>query len=229
MRMTMCLWIAGVALGCQSKDPDDRAGVTVVDTGPATPVEHPPVPGWPPGRPAGPQRLTVQQLRESVATALGNDVNGAPIAWMIGNSEGLVSLGEVLGAPDYLDTTEEGREINALYLKFMDDLARDVCRKALDHDAAKATGAERTLLRHVEWTDTATTAGFDQNLRYLKLRFHGLRVAESDAAATASLRRLFSQVISNATAGGPAHASHIRQAWNAVCIALVTAPEFHIY
>lgn len=86
--------------------------------------------------------------------------------------------------------------------------------------------------RLVSRTDTvkSSPAGVDQNLRYLKLRFHGVRLADDDVTRIAALRKLFDAVVTKAagTASAPTQ-THVKTGWHALCVALITDPELHIY
>src|SRR5690606_638507 len=91
---------------------------------------------------------------------------------------------------------------------------------------------DRALYRFVDVLDTVETspAGVDQNLRYLKLRFHGVRVPDDDAQGIAPLRTLFARGVEAARGTQSALTeAHVREGWRLVCVALMTAPEFHIY
>jgi hypothetical protein len=228
--------LALVGLGaCGSPSTSSGTPDPALDTTPigaAPPVDHPPIdPAKKPVTSAAPRRISIAQLRGAFPAILGTDVNGKDITWMSGSSSALDKMADVLGEADYAYVTQDNREPSALYLKFMDDAARDVCDRALKADAARPDAATRVLLRYVEKTDTVATnaAGVDKNLGYLKLRFHGVKVQAGDDAATAPLRQLFADAVTAAAAGKPATAAHVTEGWRAVCIALVTAPEFHVY
>jgi hypothetical protein len=163
----------------------------------------------------------------------GNQADGGAITWMIGNAQGLVQMSDALGNPDFVNITAEDLSANPLYLKFADDAARDVCFKGLTADQAR-TGSSRQLLPYVSNSDTLASnpTAVGQNLAYLKLLLHGVKVDPSDASLQ-PLSSLWSQVYtsasassSNLTQGSP---NAVFEAWRVVCVAMVTAPEFHIY
>ena len=201
----------------------------VQGSGNAPPVDHPPIQVQ--GTSASPRRLSTDQLRASLPIAFGNDATGAPITWKNGANPALANpdITRSLGEPDYIDTTDEALEPSVLYAKFMDDAARSLCSQGLDADATRTDAGQRALLRHVELGDTVESkaAGVDANLRYLVLRFHAVHVAEGDTATVAPLRELFTTVSRASTATDPK--LRAREGWNAVCVALVTAPEFNLY
>jgi hypothetical protein len=223
-------------LACSSNDPapaGSGGSLQASPEGPVSPVDHPPIdPGKGPITSAEPRRLTVDQLRRSFPIALGKDQNGEDITWKVaGNKKGLDQNADTLGEADYIITTEEILEPSPLYLKFADDAARSICDQALASDLTKATPADRTILRRVEKADTVQTnpAGVDDNLRYLALRMHGVKVADDDAATVEPLRTLFTSTVDAFAAGGAPTEDHIKEGWRVVCVALLTAPEFHIY
>lgn len=217
---------AAIAAFACSGNGDDSL---VQGSGNAPPVDHPPIQVQ--GTSASPRRLSTDQLRASLPVAFGNDATGAPITWKNGANPALSNAGiaRSLGEPDYIDTTDEALDPSVLYAKFMDDAARNICGQGLDADATRTDPAQRALLRHVDLADTveSNAAGVDANLRYLKLRFHAVKVAEGDTATVTPLRELFSTVSKASTETDPK--AKAREGWNAVCVALVTAPEFNLY
>ena len=191
---------------------DDEPQGTPVDVNPvgtANPVDHPPLDA--PIVSSGARRLTVEQLRRSIPVAMGSTAAGEPITWQVGSKKGLDDNADTLGEADYISTTEDNMEPSPLYLKFMDDAARDVCKRALDADEAQTDAEKRTITRH---------ADPNANLRYLKLRFHGIKVADDDSTSIAELRKLYDGAVATADE---------REGWHVVCVSLLTAPEFHIY
>jgi hypothetical protein len=112
-----------------------------------------------------------------------------------------------------------------LYLKFMDDMARQVCDKILDADYARTDPASRTLVRDLPLDSLSDTATVTSTLKYLKLRFHGEKV--TDDATVADLQSLLTQTAD--ACDGCSDQNRTRAGWNAVCVALFLSPEFHIY
>jgi hypothetical protein len=217
--------------GFISGEGDDPKGKPV-DQAPNTdvnPTDHPPLDA--PITSAGNRRLSVEQLRRSLPVVFGNDESGSPITWKIGSKNGLDDNSDTLGEADYINTTEDNLEPSPLYLKFVDDAARDVCNRRLTADLAEADGDKRVLYAKVQTTDTSASAGsaVDANLRHLALRFWGVKLADSDTTSTAGLHQLFDKAVESAAAGKTPTEAHVKEGWRAVCVALVTAPEFHIY
>jgi len=230
--LAMVVTIAALGVGCSSgSDPKDGSPLGVEGKGPAAPIDHPPVDPAKILKSAEVRRVSIQQLRKSLPIAFGLDHNGEEITWKLGNDIGLDRMSDSLGEADFIDTTEENMEPSPLYLKFMDDVARDVCNRALVTDLTKTAASERVILRHVEPVDTATTnaSGIVDNVRYLKLRLHGVKVADDDAQTLSPLVELFTGAVDAAAAGEPAEEAHVTEGWRAVCVALVVSPEFHLY
>ena len=231
----------------------------VKDEGPVLPIDHPPIEGMGGGFVAvgggsgggsatgggsgggsavgggggtvvtGPksadiQRLTVRQLAQSLPVVLGGNT------WMVGATNGFTARSATLGEADYISIVDENLEASTLYQKFMGDSARDGCTRAANADAALAQGA-RVLMRTVTLTDTVTTnaVGVDSNLRYLKLRFHGVKVATTDSTSIGGLRTVFTDSVRGAAGAATPTAAHVKEGWRAVCVALLTAPEYHLY
>jgi hypothetical protein len=173
---------------------------------------------------AGTQRLTVRQLAQTLPVVLGGNT------WMVGSTNGFTSRSATLGEADYINVVDENLEASTLYMKFMADMARDGCTRTANADAALAQNT-RVLMRFVGTTDTLASnrAGVDANLRYLKLRFHGVKVAPTDTASIAGLRTVFDSAVRGVAGTNTPTANHVKEGWRAVCVALLTAPEYHLY
>lgn len=227
--------LSAVTLTCACSSGSDDKGrspnLGIDDKGPAAPIDHPPVDPAKVLKSAEVRRLTIQQLRKSLPIAFGLDEAGEEITWKLGDANGLDKMGDSLGEADFIDTTEDGLEPSPLYLKFMDDVARDVCNRALVTDLTKTDKSDRVILRHVDPADTVSDnpSGVADNLRYLKLRLHGVKVAPDDAAALAPLTDLFTTAVDAAAAPDAPDEADVKEGWRAVCVALTVAPEFHLY
>ena len=105
---------------------------------------------------------------------------------------------------------EVAKNAPELFAKFMDDMAASVCRQAVERDAAG--GSPKLVVAHEDVTD---------NLRFLRLKLHGLHVPEGSAEGLEDLRALFDEILT--ATNDP------NQAWWGVCIAMLTAPEMLAY
>lgn len=237
--VSLSLFSATSLLACQQKLPAGPS-LSVGETSGALPLDHPPVDfgtggggggGGGSRASAGARRLSVAQLQASIPVVLGTDTTGSPVTWMVGKANGFDARAGALGVANFTSVSEENLEPSPLYLKFMSDMARDVCNRAIAADAVKSQASERALERFVGLTDTVSQnrAAVDKNLRYLKLVFHGVKVADADEGPIAPLRTLFDTTVKGAAGTGAITESHVREGWRTVCVALLTAPEFHLY
>lgn len=157
-------------------------------------------------------RLSVDQVRRSVPALFGGET------WTVGNgrntSVGFDALARTLGEPDYIQSTTNNLDASPLFAKYMDDMAGDVCNKAVTRDRGATSPSEKLVVRHP--TDV------DQNLRFLRLKLHGILVPDGSTAGLDELRSLYEAVTRDA--GGD-----VNQGWFAVCVAMLTAPEFMAY
>ncbi len=214
---------------------DPRAPQTTPDNTPRTPVEigtEPHHGALGPGTGAqiapapetGPfvrprRRMNIEQLGAAIAEATGG------VIWAIGTAgsevDQLENLAATLGRPDYLQSVHEDLSAGPVFQKFLGDAARFVCTKLVEKELTQEP-AERVLMVDVTPEDTAQSApdAVDANLRLLVLRYHGRKPLENDAALS-QWRWLFES------------ATHVTQepaqAWRAVCVSLITHPDFYSY
>jgi len=169
--------------------------------------------------------MSVAQLKDSLPVVLRGT------GWKVGNADGFDARAGTLGVPDYVTSVEENLEATPLYLKFMGDMARDACNRGVTADAAQPDATQRAVLRFVEPMDTvlSSPSKVDENLRYLRLSFLGLRAASADDPAVVQLRGLFDDAVKAAAAGNTPTRAHVLEGWRTVCVALITSPEFHLY
>jgi hypothetical protein len=227
-----------VVVGCTTtpggSDDNKDIGIDVNDGEATPPLDHPPIDDTDlPVVSADTQRLSVNQLRKSFAVAVGLDETGAPIEWEIDTkgTKGFDEYAAALGEPDYLTSVQEGLAPSALYVKFVDDAARNVCLRAVASDYEKTDPAKRNIVRKSGLSDTSKTkkAAVDANLAYLKLRMHGMKVELDDEATLAPLRTVFDSTVTESAAGAAVTDDDVAAGWTAVCTALLVAPEFHLY
>lgn len=149
----------------------------------------------------GPRRLSVDQLERSL-----DQLGQLP--------EGTVkfpeSLAVTLGRPDYVRLNAESLEASPLFMKFMLDLGAIVCGQLITSDPQRPVD-ERALTRYED---------VDRNIDDLLLRLTGI-----DGEAAAPYRARLAEVYREAS-GSPRGAA---AGWEAVCIAVLTSPEFLLY
>ena len=156
------------------------------------------------------RRLTVDNLRKSIPLLFNN------VTWTqrVRNVEVNMfdQLSRTLGEADYLEVTVPNTEPSPLFAKFMDDMAGQVCEKAIQSDLRVAE-SERSFVRSPD--------DVDENLRFIRLKFHGIYVPQSSTEGIKDLRILYDDILSDT--GSP------DIAWYGVCVATITAPEFMAY
>ena len=165
------------------------------------------------------QRMTIPQLSAALTQVTGG-IGWTEMYWGLE-----VDLFEVfaasLGVPDYLETTREDLATSALFHKFLDEAARYACSALVAREVG-GEPFEAQLMAHASPEDTINSApeAIDANLRYLLLRYHGRKLV-GDAPALNAWRWLFESVTH--VSGDPAIG------WRAVCIGLVTHPDFYSF
>lgn len=159
-----------------------------------------------------PRRLTVAQLKESIRVTTGR-------AW-----NGLEGVAASLGRADYALVNAEATETNLVFAKFLEDGAREVCLATADADLAQPDASLRVLSPAIP--AGADLAALDEarvrdNLVYLSTRFWGMPLADEELAAwTASAQRIAARAKAQ---------KRPREAWAALCIALMTDARFITY
>jgi hypothetical protein len=196
-----------------------KSPVTVTQSEGVMPADHPPVALPPVSR--SPRRLDVDQLLASVTVVASDD---GSIQW----NQDKASIQRVLGKPDFVQVTDEDLSPSTLYLKFIDDLAHDVCNKMV---AVPSTS--QVLMRYAGPTDTLASnpTAVQQNLRYLYLRFFGRKIPDSDTTIFAPMLKVFDTVTTAEMTDKSLSKSTTpaTEGWRAVCIAGFTSPDFNLY
>ena len=129
--------------------------------------------------------------------------------WTLGPREGFDVLSRTLGEADYLEVTESNTTPNPLFAKFMDDMASQVCEKALRSDAEQGTDIV------VRYDDVY------EHLRFLRLKLHGIYVPPESTEGLEELKTLYDDIYWEI--------HNVYQSWYGVCVAMLTAPEFLSY
>jgi hypothetical protein len=154
------------------------------------------------------RRMSVDQLRRSIPALFGGETWTIQINRLEGTAFDL--LARTLGEPDYIQVTEANEDPSPLFAKFMDDMAGDVCGKAIERDQT-GTG-EKLVMRHED---------VDANLRFLRLKLHGIYVPDGSMEGLGDLRQLHDELLADGNDPG--------NAWFGVCVAMLTAPELMAY
>lgn len=198
---------------------DAAAPVEVVDADvhafPTAPPTVAPIdPVAPATRPR--RRMDIDQLDRALRRVMGG------IGWteMRNNVEVnlFTDLSATLGKADFVQVTVDNLETSAIFQKFLGDAARSVCDRRLQADLALAEPEARLLLPPTAGALDASQ--LDAHLIRLRRAFHGIRMTP-ESPEMESWRWLYQSVLH--VSGEPA------RAWNAVCVALVTHPDFYLY
>jgi len=184
-----------------------------------TAAESTPAPSALPVTERSARRLTVDQLRRSLPDLFGGETwtyEGQPGGrGPVQTYELLTVLARTLGEADFIEVTAPNVEPSPLFQKFMNDLAAQLCAKGLARDANGGPTEDKLVVPYPQ--------DIDANLRFLRLKFHGIYVpedADTETDGLAGLRSLYNDIEADTGA---------EDAWLGVCIAMVTAPEFLAY
>lgn len=221
---------ASFGLGCGKAPPEEP------------PWEHPVVGAGrtddqaPPDFAAGPKpplsrsvaRMKIDTLQASMTAVAGKDIYGNPIVWKFNGNNGFsdAAFGKALGRPDYQTSTEEATVSSALYLKFVGDAARDICMQMAKNDAKRTDPAARALFPKAPIDGAATDAQIQDNIKYVMLRFWGLRAADQDPMI-ASLRKVYDAGVASVADPNGGEIPKAAEGWRGVCVAAFESPLFH--
>ncbi len=135
-----------------------------------------------------------------------------------------------LGVPDYINRTEEDRAVSLLFVKFLDDAARDVCRRLVAREAGEGRpydGEPQGVFLPIDVTDPSPPSDdVDEVLRRLLMRFHGRSMGREDPHL-GPWRVLYDRLLE--TAASSEGSSSPQRAWEGMCVALITHPDFYTY
>lgn len=178
----------------------------------------------------GRRRMDIDQLDSSIRTATGGigweSWRRSGETWEVGTRY-FDTYADTLGVPDYINGTSEDRSVSLLFQKFLDDAARNVCRRLADREGGSGTaydGEPQAVFAPVDVNATdAAPAEVDAALSSLLLRFHGRRVELASDELT-PWHDLYVRLAATEVA-----TETPRRAWEGVCVALITHPDFYTY
>lgn len=214
--LAACCVAASTASGC------DRSAVPVaMPPAPSprpVPVEPVPVAPAEPGPSRRLRRLTAEQFAASLEVATGR-------AW-----SSFEQHAATLGRPDFVQSTEQGEQFSAVFLRIVDEAAREVCADAVRADRSAEVPANRPILGSMQ-LGTASESERRANLRRLLLRFHGHDVTRDDDPRLAPWLELLDAPIEPSDLGDEGATAQDVEAlrWQAVCVGLVTHLDFLTY
>lgn len=145
------------------------------------------------------RRVSVAQFAASLEVATGQ-------RW-----PDVAQFANAMGEANFVETTEEDLGLTVAFEKFAQDAALYTCRAAVEADLR---GGD-TILRYAS-PDETDEEHLRENLRYLLLRFLGQDVATDSSSLDPWLELVTSVPL-------PA------ERWTAVCVGLITHPDFLAY
>lgn len=126
-----------------------------------------------------------------------------------------------MGQADFAEITDEGRELSVTFDKFVHDAALHSCSAAISADLAG--GDAGTIMRWVDVSERDLVK-IRRNLDYLMLRFLGQEMKAEDARVEPWMELLVAEPDE-----GELDDALMRERWTAVCMGLVTHPDFVTY
>lgn len=166
----------------------------------------------PPGRHM--RRMTAAQFHRSLVT-----VTGQPWPYFD-------ELAGAMGQADFAEITDESRELSVTFDKFVHDAALHSCAAAI---AADGSGSDAgTVMRWVTVAERDLVK-IRRNLDYLMLRFLGQEMAAEDPRVEPWMDLLTAEPHEGEPDEGEIDDELMRERWTAVCIGLVTHPDFMTY
>lgn len=155
------------------------------------------------------RRMTAAQFHRSLVT-----VTGQP--WPLFDE-----YAGSMGRADFAEITDEGRELSVTFDKFVHDAALHSCAAAVEADG-EGLGAG-TIMRWVAVSERDEVK-IRRNLDYLMLRLLGQEMRDEDSRVEPWMRLLLA-----APDEGELDDALMRERWIAVCMGLVTHPDFITY
>jgi hypothetical protein len=163
-----------------------------------------------PGR--APKRLTVDQLRRVVPQIAGG--NTWHLDFPFDGKSLLIPMfdlmGVTLGEADYITTNVDFVDPIPSFMKYVDEMAAQVCTNAV-------LSEDGSIVAHDD---------VDDNLRFLRLKFHGLYVPPGSTEGIVALRGLYDDLDAQFA---EQEYPYTLVPWIGVCLAVMTDPEFYIY
>lgn len=170
-------------------------------------------------------RMDIDQLDSSIRVATGG------IGWDRGGVDSRTSefayYADTLGVPDYINSSTEDRSVSLLFVKFLGDASRAVCRRLADREGGSPSqydGDAQGIFAPVDVNAAEPEqADIDAALSSLLLRFHG-----RDVPVGADELQLWRELHARMAASEAALETP-RRAWEGVCVALLTHSDFYTY
>ena len=159
------------------------------------------------------ERLTADQFFRSLEVTTGQSWSRAD------------EFESTLGKPDFEEVVQGSTDISVSFVKIAGDAAREVCQRAVDADLEMANTEDRVILRHLQTLDPMDDS-VGHNLRYLVLRFHGVHITDD---LDSRLEPWMSLVRTDLPSDPEERESQAGDRWKAVCVGLISHPDFLTY
>lgn len=154
-------------------------------------------------------RMNIDQLKSSM-----NSITG--VEWKSGNTDLWSKYSSTLGVPDYIENMTEDLTASVIFQKFLNDAAVYSCQQWIDNDLSSS---EKSFFVYVTSDDTEKTSVMN-NIEYLRYLIHGQRSVENDPFVDSIWELYF--LVHQRTEDNV-------NAWNTLCVAMFTHPEFYTY
>ena len=154
-------------------------------------------------------RMNVSQLNQSMQQIAG-------VEWKSGNTVLWGRYSSTLGVPDFEERTSEDLEASVIFQKFLQDAATYTCEHWIDNESEDADGYFY-LVTQTENQSVSLVRPHIEDLRYL---VHGVSSGVEDVFVENvwDLHQLVYQRTEDPVS-----------AWQTVCVAMFTHPDFYTY
>lgn len=214
--MRRLLILCALGMGCGGTDPKSTSGPPASDDPPpdsdALPgVDHPEVGTVPELEPSAPstrqrKRMTVTQVRDSMEAITGG------VRWGDRETSDWDSYAATLGVADYQTRTTTDLTPSVLFQKFLDDAAVQTCAQWLSE--------ETTTFHRIDDPTSTELSEVRSNVAGARWRIQGRPLHDDDPIVEAYVD-LWADVYRSTES--------TEEAWNTVCVALFTHPDFFMY
>ena len=161
------------------------------------------------------QRMNVDQLRASMQQISGTN-------WVSGNTDLWTKYSSTLGVPDYMESISEDLTASVIFQKFLADAATYSCEGWINRELLAGAPEEQrghSFFQHVT-PDQRDSQAILENIQHLRYLMHG-RSESLEAPIIESAFALHQLVLQRS--------DDVLAAWNTVCVAFVTHPDFYTY
>jgi hypothetical protein len=172
------------------------------------------------------RRMDYLQLRASMERVFQRTWRSTDAQWTVAyttqckpGDDKFWCLAASLGQPNYYETGKWNNDVTTLFEKLLGDAARDLCSDAIDAE-------DPAFFQYAGPADSvrAEPLAARANVRHNLLRFHGKWLDETVEADAAKLD-IWVDLVDRVTE----RTGSSRQGWKALCVALVTHPDFATY